>query len=127
MIFKTIFSSYYSFFLRQKATAPIYATVNLLALALIVWSMLIFGLIDKYYGFKLFSIPYFKYFLVLYFLCLIFFLYRYFTKNKIKTDHMIKVFEEKKRSYKILWDSVSFCFLILPIILCALLANSNHK
>ena len=56
MIFKNIFSSYYSFFLRQKATGPIYSTVNLLALALMVWSMLIYVLLDKCFGFKLFSI-----------------------------------------------------------------------
>jgi hypothetical protein len=127
MIFKNIFSSYYSFFLRQKATAPIYATVNLLALALMVWSMVIFGLLDKCFGFKLFSLPYFKFFLVVYILCLIFFLYWYCLKNKIKINDMIKVFDEKKRSYKILWGSISFIFLVLPIILCAILANSSLR
>ena len=127
MIFKNIFSSYYSFFLRQKATAPIYATVNLLALALMVWSMLIFGLLDKYCGFKLLSIPYFKFFLVVYILCLIFFLYRYYTKNKNKLNDMIKVFDKKKRIYKILWNSISFIFFLLPIIFYIILENSNPK
>jgi hypothetical protein len=126
MIFKNIFSSYYSFFLKKKTEGPIYASVNLLAIALMVWSMLIIGLLDKYCGFKLFSIPYFKFFLVVYILSLIFFLYRYYTKNKNKLNDMIKVFDEKKRIYKIWWDSISFIFLVLPIILCAILANSNH-
>ena len=127
MIFKNIFSSYYSFFLRQKATAPIYATVNLLALALMVWSMLIYVLLDKCFGFKLFSIPYFQYFLVVCFLFLIYLLYRYCTKSKIKINEMAKVFDENKRIYKILWNSISFSFLVLPIILIAILVNSKLK
>ena len=100
MIFKNIFSSYYSFFLRQNAIAPIYATVNLFAIALMVWSMLIYDLLDRYYGINLFSKPYFKFFIVVYILCLIFILYRYCTKNKIKINDMIKVFDEKKEFIK---------------------------
>ena len=125
MIFKNIFSSYYSFFLTKKAEGPIYATVNLLAIALSVWSLFIGVLIKRYNGFNLFLIPNFAFFYVAFILLLIFFLYKFYTKEKemVKINNRVKVFNAKTKIDNFFWNAISFTFLILPIILTAALLS----
>ena len=125
MFFKNIFSSYYSFFLTKKAEAPIYATVNLLVVALSVWGLLIGVLVKRYKGFNLFSTTNFAIFFVAFMLVLIFFLYKFYTKEKeiVKVNDRLKVFNAKTEVKKFLWDTVSFTFLILPIVLTAVLLS----
>ncbi len=124
MIFlKNIFSSYYSFFLQKKSVGPIYATVNLFAIALSSWGLFIMYLIKKFNWFDLFSIPSIKFFYVAFVLLLIFFLYKFYTKEKIKINDRVKVFNTKTTFNKVLWNTISFTFLILPVVLIALSLN----
>lgn len=125
MFFKNIFSSYYSFFLANKAEAPIYASVNLLVIALSIWILLIAGVIKRYNGFNIFITPGFAIFLVVFMLFLIFSLYKFYTKDKemVKVNDRVKVYNSKTRINKFLWDTISFSFFILPIILNAILLS----
>ena len=125
MIFKNIFSSYYSFFLSQKAEDPIFASVNLLTIAFTVWSMLIGVLVKRYTGFDFTLVPYPRFLLIGFMLFLLFFLFKYYTKakEKIKINDSVKVFNAKTTGKKFLWNTISFTFLILPILLIALTLN----
>jgi hypothetical protein len=122
---KNIFSSYYNFFLTRKAEGPIYTTVNLLAIALSVWSLFIGLLIKRYNGFNFFLTPYFAFFYIVFMLLLIFSLYKYYTREKemVKINNRVKVFNTKTKIEKFLWDTISFTFLILPIVLTAILLS----
>ena len=96
-----------------------------MAIAISTWGFLFGGLIKKYFGFDIFSIPHFAFFYIAFMLLLIFFLYKFFTKEKekIEINYRIKVYNSKKTINKFLWDSISFTFLILPIVLTAILLS----
>ncbi|MEO6541367.1 MAG: hypothetical protein ABIN74_10265, partial [Ferruginibacter sp.] len=97
---------------------------NLLAIGLTVWSLFIVEFIR--YNWFSFSIKPYHAFLVLAFHCsLIFCLYKHYTQEEEtgKINDGVKVFNAQKEAIQFLWISISFAFLILPIVLIACLLN----
>ena len=124
-MFNYLFASYYKLFLKTKDDTPIYASVLMISITIVAWFMFILGLLRKYNIYNAFTIQNGKYFIYPIMFALLFFLYRFYRKERV--SRILKTFDEKSLILKYIWAAITIIMLILPIVSSALLANNYIK
>ena len=112
-------------FLRKKDDTPVYASVLMISITICVWFLLILGFLKKFDIYNAFSNPASEVFLVAIYFVLLFFLYRFYRKDR--ASKILKEFDEKSLFFKNFWTAITIIMLILPIVSTALLVNSHIK
>lgn len=119
-MFDYLFAGYYSFFLKRKDETPIFAAVNLLALAFMLWIYLFLGILKYYNIFNVFAIKNFGFYSIPVYLIMLMFFY-FFFKKKIKVANNTINLKRELSLADLKSKFACAFFLLFPLILFALL------